>query len=154
MTYNDIYIDIRNFIHNNYKFFENVEFVIGMSRGGLIPAVIVATKLNKPLVTAYIDKQDNIYFDRKEWLKDKNVLVVDDIVRSGRTLFLLDDYLKKNTEIKNISYYTIYNVGHLNKKEYNLNVSSIIKKEDITFPWDTDRKQKISIEKIEIDYDV
>jgi adenine/guanine phosphoribosyltransferase-like PRPP-binding protein len=64
----------------------DVEFIVGVSRGGLIPAALVATRLVKPLVTAYIDKQDQVYLDRTEWLKDKHVVVIDDAVRTGKTM--------------------------------------------------------------------
>ena len=45
---------------------KEADFIIGVSRGGLIPAALIATYLNKPLIAAYIDKQDNVYFDRGE----------------------------------------------------------------------------------------
>jgi hypoxanthine phosphoribosyltransferase len=46
--------------------FEEVEFVVGVSRGGLFPAMVVSTALVRPLVVAYINKQDEVYFDRAE----------------------------------------------------------------------------------------
>jgi len=150
MTLNDIQEEVTNFLQRNLRFFERVDFVIGMSRGGLIPAAIIATKINKPLITAYIDKQDNIYFDRKEWINDKVVLVVDDIVRSGRTLFLLEKYLKENSTAKELLFYTIFSVSHLRDKQYTTVISSKEMKEDIILPWDYDRTEKIVIKKIEI----
>src|SRR5690606_17695522 len=88
-TYNDIVEQVKKLVHSNKDELLQTEFVIGVSRGGLIPAAVVATTLNKPLVAAYIDKQDNVYFDRGDWIKDKKVLIVDDIVRSGKTLDLI-----------------------------------------------------------------
>ena len=38
-----------------------VDFVVGISRGGLVPSALIATKLDKPLVAAYIDRQDRVY---------------------------------------------------------------------------------------------
>ena len=52
--------------------FDFADFIVGMSRGGLIPAAMIATRLNKPLVAIYIDKKDNIYLDRKDWTEGKN----------------------------------------------------------------------------------
>jgi len=150
MTLNDIQDEVTNFLQRNTKFFERVDFVIGMSRGGLIPAAIIATKLNKPLITAYIDKQDNIYFDRIDWINDKVVLVVDDIVRSGRTLFLLKKYLNENSKAKELLFYTIYSVSHLRDKQYNTIISTKEMKEDVKLPWDYDRTENIIINKIEI----
>lgn len=119
------------------KKLNDIEFVVGVSRGGLIPAVLLSTKINKPLVTVYIDKQDNIYFDRPEWLENKNVLVVDDIVRSGKTLDLISKYFKNNVNTKSISFMTLFSIKGQNK--YNIPVISEELTEDTTFPWDYDR---------------
>jgi len=137
MLIDEIQKKIEKFIEANPKLFEQVEFIIGVSRGGLIPATLVATKLNRPLVVAYINKQDEIFFDRKEWVKDKTVLIIDDIVRSGRTMDLLVKHLKTSTEIKKILVYTVFSVSNLRK--YDITVSSEEIKEDISFPWDYDR---------------
>lgn len=136
MTLNDIKTQIDNFVESNKKYFEHFDFIVGVSRGGLIPAALIATKLNKPLVTAYIDPNDNIYFDRANWIENKKVLVVDDIIRSGRTLTLLSDYLKRNTNPTSISYYTIYSVRKLRSLNYSIVVTSKEVEEDVIFPWD------------------
>jgi adenine/guanine phosphoribosyltransferase-like PRPP-binding protein len=71
----------------------NIEFIVGISRGGLFPAMVVSTAMVKPLVVAYIDKQDGVYFDRAEWIEGRNVLLVDDIVRTGKTIHKIKDLL-------------------------------------------------------------
>jgi len=81
---------IKEFAHGNREFLEEIDFVAGMSRGGLVPAALLAAKIDKPLVAAYINKNDEIFFDRAEWIASKNVLVVDDIIRSGKTLWFLN----------------------------------------------------------------
>jgi hypoxanthine phosphoribosyltransferase len=139
LSLNSIKKEIDRFIEANPSFFNNIEFVIGMSRGGLIPAVLVSTKLNKPLVTAYINKQDEIFFDRAEWIKDKKVLIVDDITRSGRTMFLLKQYLEKNSSPKSIKIYTVYSVVPMRDKSYKINISATEIKKDANLPWDYDR---------------
>jgi len=68
----------------------SIDFVIGVSRGGLIPAVWIATHLNKPLTVVYINKQDEVFIDRKDWIKNKRVLIVDDTIRSGKTIKKVD----------------------------------------------------------------
>ena len=118
---------------------QQIEFIVGMSRGGLIPAVLLATKLNKPLVTIYINKQDEIFFDRTEWIKHKNVLFVDDVLRSGKTANLAYEYLKQNTEAQDILIYTLYTVMPLLKSEFSylpiLRINNEVE-EDVQFPWD------------------
>ena len=70
-----------------------IEFVVGVSRGGLFPAMVASTALAKPLAIAYIDKQDSVYFDRTEWIFGKRVLLVDDIVRTGKTMGKIKELL-------------------------------------------------------------
>mgnify|MGYP003625569678 FL=1 len=56
----------------------NITHISGLSRGGLIPAVLVSHKLNLP------------YTDKILWSDDKiirNTLLIDDICDSGETLF-------------------------------------------------------------------
>ena len=56
----------------------NVTHISGLSRGGLIPAVMVSHKLNLP------------YTDKILWSDDKvirNTLLIDDICDSGETLY-------------------------------------------------------------------
>ena len=139
---NDIKTEIDIFIDSNKSFFEQVDFVIGMSRGGLIPAVLVSTKLDKPLVTAYINKKDEIFFDRLEWIKDKKVLIVDDIVRSGKTMHLLKHYLEENTKPKVIYAYAVYSVVSMRNEAYQLNVSTTEVEEDVVFSWDRDKQNE------------
>lgn len=76
---------VKNFIHEHRDDLAEIEFVVGISRGGLIPAAIIATAIDKPLISAYIDRQDQVYFDRGEWIVGKRILLVDDIVRTGKT---------------------------------------------------------------------
>jgi hypoxanthine phosphoribosyltransferase len=137
ITLNKIQKQLNKRIEENKEFFNSIDFVIGMSRGGLIPAVLLSTKINKPLVTIYIDKQDKIYFDRLEWLKNKSILVVDDIVRSGHTLQLVKEYLTKNIDFKTINFFTLYSVKGM--KKHSIEVISKELKKDIIFPWDYDR---------------
>ncbi len=86
ITINELFEIVNKYLWKNKKFLEkDIDFVIGVSRGGLIPAVWIATHLNKPLITAYIDKEDNVYLDRTKWIKNKNVLIIDDVIRSGKT---------------------------------------------------------------------
>ena len=110
---------------------EDVDFVCGISRGGLFPAMLVATKLNKPLVVAYIDKKDIVYFDRSEWIREKKVLLVDDIVRTGKTLFLIKNLLTDEgaKEIKTLTIYDL--ISSDVDPDY-----SLMTKVDIRFPWD------------------
>jgi hypoxanthine phosphoribosyltransferase len=131
---------INKFIDKNKEILDKIDVVIGMSRGGLVPATLVAAKIDKPLIAAYIDRQDEIYFDRVDWIAGKNILVIDDIIRSGKTLWLLNEYLAKNAKPREISFFTLFKVVSLMNKNYNLLSFSREINEDVIFPWDYDRK--------------
>ncbi len=64
-------------ISNN---FEDIKFIHGLSRGGLIPAVMLSHKLKIPMTTTPSE------FNRSQ------VLIVDDIADSGHTLDSWSDY--------------------------------------------------------------
>jgi hypoxanthine phosphoribosyltransferase len=86
ITYGEIAKTLDGILEELGSALGDIEFVVGVSRGGLFPAMVVSTTLVKPLTVAYIDKQDNVYFDRAEWINGKKVLLVDDIVRTGKTM--------------------------------------------------------------------
>jgi hypoxanthine phosphoribosyltransferase len=131
---------IDEFVDKNREFLDKVEFVVGVSRGGLVPAALLAAKIDKPLAAAYINKQDEIFFDRGEWIAGKNVLVVDDVIRSGKTLWLVKNHLQKCCRPKSISFFVFYRVLLLNDKKFNLLSFSREINEDVAFPWDNGQK--------------
>jgi hypoxanthine phosphoribosyltransferase len=130
---------VNEFVGGNKEFLDKVEVVVGMSRGGLVPAALLAAKIDKPLIAAYINKQDEIFFDRGNWISGKNILVVDDIIRSGKTLRLLKNCLQKNCRLKSISFFALYRVKPLQNENYNIQSFSRETDEDIIFPWDCGR---------------
>jgi hypoxanthine phosphoribosyltransferase len=127
---------IDEFTASNRKLLAGIDFVVGVSRGGLVPAALLATKINKPLVAAYINKNDEIFFDRSEWIKDKRVLVVDDVIRSGKTMRLLADHLNEISRPREVMIFTLYNVATLNEAIYGVSALSRQVVEDVIFPWD------------------
>ena len=136
---NTVVSTVNKLIRENEEDLNKIDFVVGMSRGGLIPAALIATRLNKPLVAIYIDKQDNIYLDRDEWLSKKNILFVDDICRTGLTMSLAKEVIKGKLP-KSISVLTLFNVTSITKQS----TPDISKdtKVDIILPWDHDRMER------------
>src|SRR3990167_4686644 len=113
VTINSVVTKARQLVSANGRF-EDIDFVVGMSRGGLIPAALIATEINKPLVAIYINKKDEIFFDREEWIVGKNILFVDDVCRTGSTLELAIKCLKKCSAAK-ITTLTLFDVLSINK---------------------------------------
>tara|TARA_R100001591_G_scaffold39207_3_gene50762 strand:+ start:658 stop:1092 length:435 start_codon:yes stop_codon:yes gene_type:complete len=72
------------------------DVVVGISRGGLIPAVMISHRLNLPLLTMTVTLRDNLA--RVQSLKIKKgekALVVDDINDSGNTLHMISEFFKQ-----------------------------------------------------------
>lgn len=120
-TYTEIEQDIQTLLRQHDL--SHIDFVVGISRGGLFPAMVVSTSLVKPLVVAYINKQDEVFFDRREWIAGKRILVVDDIVRTGKTLKKIKGLLGACESL------VPYKLG--GEADYGIEVT-----EDVTFPWD------------------
>ena len=98
---------IKRFIRAHPELPRTIDFIVGVSRGGLIPAALIATRLDKPLIAIYIDRHDRVYLDRQEWLRGKRVLLVDDIVRSGATLGKMLALLKKSG-VREVKTFTLF----------------------------------------------
>ena len=72
------------------------DYVIGLTRGGLIPANMISQYLDIPMHTLKVNLRDHAYTESNLWMsKDafgsnenagKNILIVDDINDSGATL--------------------------------------------------------------------
>lgn len=134
MDFNAIYQKVIEFAEKNQAELTGFDLVIGISRGGLIPAALIAAKLDKILLTAYIDRQNNVYFDRVEWIKGKKVLLVDDICRTGFTL----SSIKKLLESARPSLLKTFTLFCLNKSTFKPDYTTFIE-EDLEFPWDWPR---------------
>lgn len=67
------------------------DYIVGVKRGGLIPAVVLSHKFNKPLIMMSCQLRDSVdkevrLYEVEEVPNDKNVLIVDDICDSGITM--------------------------------------------------------------------
>jgi len=70
------------------------EYIVGLTRGGLIPATILSHKFNCPLHPLNLSLRDNIRKEVKEWMVTdalvcKSILIVDDINDTGVTFATL-----------------------------------------------------------------
>jgi len=70
------------------------KYIIGLTRGGLIPATILSHKFACPLYPLNLSLRDNVQKDIKDWmvtdaLACENILIVDDINDTGATFTTL-----------------------------------------------------------------
>lgn len=73
------------------------EYVVGITRGGLVPALKISHYLELPLETLKVSLRDGAECESNCWMAEdaydgKNILIVDDINDSGATL----EWIKKD----------------------------------------------------------
>lgn len=67
------------------------DYVVGLTRGGLIPATMISQYLDVPMHTLKVNLRDHAYTESNLWMAEeayngKNILIVDDLNDSGATL--------------------------------------------------------------------
>jgi len=71
--------------------------IVGISRGGLIPGVMISHKLNIPFKPVHASTRDFPHWENYlPKSNDSKVLIVDDICDSGETFERLSNYIKDN----------------------------------------------------------
>ena len=86
---------IRQMNTDNWK----PDYVVGITRGGLYPALMISHYLNIPMHTLKVSMRDSDQRESNMWMAEdafnnKNILIVDDINDSGATL----DWVKYDWE--------------------------------------------------------
>ena len=107
------YKELQGLIHNICRDIANSnwrpDYVVGITRGGLLPAVMISHYLDVPMYTLKVSLKDDEHFESNLWMaedafgyvdkedrsetvvwsdidKRKNILIVDDINDTGRTI--------------------------------------------------------------------
>ncbi|MBT3755344.1 MAG: phosphoribosyltransferase [Candidatus Cloacimonetes bacterium] len=98
----DKYIHLLNEIQ-----FEDFDFIVAIGNGGIIPAAFIQKKLNIPMKIIKINYRDPshkpkyddaVLLEEKDFpIKNKKILLVDDVSRTGKTLKKAKEYLNGNT---------------------------------------------------------
>ncbi len=128
---------------SNFK----VDYILGVSVGGFFPAVLLARLLETKnilsvAVSSYENKQQKemklLNAPDKELLKGKNILIVDDICDTGKTIIFLEELLK-TYKVKSVKSATIF----LNKEHNKITPDFYAKEVDkwVAFPWDKFEKE-------------
>jgi len=94
--------DINNYVHNIIRGIHSDNFrpdyVVGLTRGGLIPAVQISHYLNIPMNTLKVSLRDEEESESNLWMAEdafngKNILIVDDICDTGSSFnFIKTDW--------------------------------------------------------------
>ena len=144
-SYNTIHNIINTRINQIIEF--NPDYIIAIGGGGLIPARIIKTHIEKPILVVSVSLYDNqIKRDKVtviQWipdnLRDKKILLVDAIDDTRTTLKFCIDKLEKENNATNISTFVLHN--KIKDKVDSLSTTNYIKGEEIkdvwvVYPWD------------------
>lgn len=94
----------------NFEFPEEFDFMIAIGRGGIIPAAILNQKLNLEMGTLWLrfrDEKNNAMGEHPKLVKefeldakDKRILIVDDVSRTGASLNYVKELLKDAKSVR------------------------------------------------------
>lgn len=80
------------------------DIIIGITRGGLTPAVILSNTLDTPMKTWEISLRDSGKIAdcplSESELREKNILIIDDLNDTGQTFITIENIIKKTSNIK------------------------------------------------------
>jgi hypoxanthine phosphoribosyltransferase len=113
--------------------------IVGLARGGLVPAVRLSHILNIPMISLNLSLRDSKVgnLDLSELAKYNNIAVVDDICDSGKTFHVLDIHLQ-DAGFTNIQWCTLYSKATSMFKPTIVGeeIKEIDKSQWIVFPWE------------------
>lgn len=153
-TYHDLILDVR-VIHDTYmsKCTAAPDFIVGIARGGLVPAVHLSHMFNVPLVPLRWSTRDHVGKDfgmldnlvyRAE--RGQRLLIVDDIFDSGDTLSDIASLFGKYDETCRLPVYATLIANNTTKKfakfieDEVLIMGSYMNKTEsewVVFPWES-----------------
>jgi hypoxanthine phosphoribosyltransferase len=91
--------DYQQIVQNNTC--PDADYIVGISRGGLIPATILSHALDCKMIPLMFSTRDHEYIDQNTithlnnlLARGNKLLIVDDIIDSGKTFNMLNDMLK------------------------------------------------------------
>lgn len=108
VSWNELHDLVNDIAHQIEESGIQFDYIVGVARGGLVPAVLLSHRLEIPLVCAEYSTRDNMTLNNGiKWLAQiDNALVVDDIADSGATI---DAFKKVNEELK---FATVFHKTH------------------------------------------
>lgn len=91
------------------------QVIVALSRGGLVPGVVISHALNLPLIPFRVSLRDHAHLtnDTADWfasyvLQNKGVLVVDDINDSGDTIRWMTRHLQERLPWSSHTQYNLH----------------------------------------------
>lgn len=119
---------------------KDYDFIVGVGRGGLIPATMLAYKLKKKVIAFGIKTYDDMVQSASHTIyqpitvptKKSKALVVDDICDSGKTFNIIRELYSKEINLEFASLFVRDSKSHL-VDHYGLSVTEGVW---LDFPWE------------------
>ena len=158
-TWHDIEKAVNDIVIQLYKDNWTPDYIVGITRGGLTPAVLLSHLLDIPMYTLKVslDNGEELDCDHNCWMSEdafgyrdgiKNILIIDDINNGGSTIAwikqdwnstcLPDDPKWETVWGQNVRFAAVVN-NLASKESVNYSSIEINKSEEpcwITFPWE------------------
>ena len=114
-------------------------FIVAISRGGLIPARMLSSFLYVKklhcLSISKVEEERKVITEILESLEEKNVLVVEDMLETGKSLIAVKQYLEsKGAQVKTTCLYTMP-ISEIKPDFYLKQIPEVEK-----FPWEVDEQ--------------
>ena len=104
VTWTDVEHQVQEILRQMQKDQWMPDYVVGLTRGGLVPANMISQYLDIPMHTLKVNLRDHAYVENNTWMAhdafiNKRILVVDDINDTGATLnWIKQDWMKDDLE--------------------------------------------------------
>jgi len=141
-SWNDFDNDVKTIIEKIEDSFWFPDYIVGVKRGGLIPAIKLSHYFDKPLIMMSCQLRDdfnnNVHLLEAEKISRNNkILIVDDICDSGSTFskIIFEFYTKGHDSVKTCS--LVYNTEQpFVINYYGQSIDRSTNKSWILFPWE------------------
>ena len=125
--------------NNNWR----PDYIVGLTRGGNIPATIISNMLDVPCEAMKVSFRNDDRVDKDFWLselvQEKNILIVDDINDTGATFeWIKNDWMLENI-LHKVKFATLTENIASNFGDVSYHVHEVNKSEEdvwLVYPWE------------------
>jgi len=147
VAWTDVEEYVNRILLSMYKDNWKPDYIVGLTRGGLIPAVLASHKIDVPMKTLKVSLRDHVDDNDHDWtmaddaLEGAKILVLDDINDTGATLnWIVNDWRLNNLPSHNVKFAVLFdNLSSGFQQEVDYCATEINKAENdewIVFPWE------------------
>jgi adenine/guanine phosphoribosyltransferase-like PRPP-binding protein len=118
----------------NQEQLKGIDIVAVFSAGGAVVGSLVACELGIPMTTMVLNDNGRMFLE-ESLVSDKNVLIVDDVSRTGQTIYASTIAARVAASPNRVLTMCLFNVMSDKKKKYSPEIAHRTI-EDVKLPWD------------------